>query len=90
MKEYKNILIATKIRLNFEPHVGVFLINGKMQLIGEAELSKKGKNLYADIKVDIEIDEYYPEVKFINTIDSLILTSTESSPLIKSIREQLS
>ena len=51
MKEYKNILIATKIRLDFEPHVGVFLINGKMQLIGEAELSKKGKNLYANIKV---------------------------------------
>ena len=89
MKEYKNILIATKIKLNFEPLVGVFLISRRMQLIGEAELHKKGKNLYADFKVEMDIEEYYPQIKYINTIDSLILTSTENTPLIKSIGEQL-
>ena len=90
MKVYKNILVATKCKKDFESQVGVFLINASMQLIGEAELSKKGRNLYADFKVEIDIDEYYPDVKFINTIDSIILNKSRSTPFIDSIKKQLS
>ena len=89
MKEYKNILIAAKCKKDFEPIVGVYLINGSMQLIGEAQLRKNKKNIYADFKVEVEIDEYYPEVKFINIIDSIVLYKKEGKALIKSIGEQL-
>ncbi|HEU0064344.1 MAG TPA: hypothetical protein VFQ58_04905 [Flavisolibacter sp.] len=77
--------------MKYHSEVGVFLTDGKIQLVGDAVLSAKKGKVYADIHSDIDISDYYPKLSFMGDyIDTLLLTKfAPKEPAIKVIKDQV-
>jgi hypothetical protein len=89
MPEYKNILVEQKCRKKFDRDVAVYLVN-PIELVGEAQLRMEGRDLYADLIIDFEADEFYPDVSsWYNEIDCLFLIRSNKDPGIKKIKDQV-
>ena len=89
MPAYQNILVALDFRMNYESEVGVFLITGSVEYLGEAQLYHKGFKLYANMAMDKDVSDYYPEVNSIaGKVDVLVLHADCRHEKIQSIKVQ--
>jgi hypothetical protein len=90
MPKYKNILVAVDFYLEIEEEVGVFLDNGRIGLIGEASLKKVKDKIYADIKTEHDISEYYPVARNLGgSLDLIVFAPRSKTPRIKKVGEQM-
>ena len=88
MINYTDILIVKNCKQDFDTEVGIFIMEGTCQLVGDASLKLEGKNLYADIKASVDLSEYFPSPRSLaNKIDLLMLTRS-GEQTINSIGEQ--
>jgi hypothetical protein len=90
MPKYKNILVATGFYLEYQQEVGVFTDNGNMVLIGQASIKKVKDKIYADIKTEHDLSEYYPEARNLGgVVDLIIFSRVPRQRHIKKVKEQM-
>ncbi len=77
--------------LNFISEVGIFLNDGPIRLIGEGRVWKENNHLYADLKVDFDLSDYFPQTSNLGKTIDLILFSTKKDPQssVKKIGDQV-